>query len=74
MQSLRNIINKYMFQVTCFFLFFTLFLVGFFQLIGEQQHAYINALQTFSSIEQILAENQEDMAKQLVSLPGSLTA
>lgn len=61
MQTLKQIISRYIRCVTLLLVVALLALILYIQIIREQKHAYESATETFYQIEQVLAENQEEL-------------
>lgn len=61
MQTLKKIISHYIRSVTFLLVILLLTFILYIQLINEQKQAYISATETFYQIEQVLAENQEEL-------------
>lgn len=61
MQTLKKIISHYIRSVTFLLVILLLAFILYIQLINEQKQAYISATETFYQIEQVLAENQEEL-------------
>lgn len=61
MQTLKKIIGHYIRSVTLLLVIVLLAFILYIQLINEQKQAYISATETFYQIEQVLAENQEEL-------------
>lgn len=62
MNTLKTTIRKYMQLITLFSVAVILIMVTFILVMIEQNRAYETAVKTFSQIEQILAENQKELA------------
>lgn len=63
MRTLSNIISRYIRLITFFLVIFLLILIISFQIVNEQKQAYINAMETFCQIEQVLRKNQEELTE-----------
>lgn len=63
MQTLRNIISRYMRSVTFFLVITLLVLIMYIQIAHEQKQAYTSATETFHQIEQVLSKNQEELTE-----------
>lgn len=63
MQTLRNIISRYMRTVTLLLVIAILALILYFQIVHERTRAYEAATETFRQIEQLLEQNQEELAE-----------
>lgn len=63
MQTLKEIINRYMRSVTIFLVAALLAIILYIQITGEQRQTYENALRTFQQIEQLLEENQKELSE-----------
>lgn len=63
MQTLKNIISRYMRSATLFLVIILLALIIYIQIVNEQNQAYETATQTFFQIEQVLEKNQEELAE-----------
>ena len=61
MRTLRNIISRYMRIVTFLLIVVLLVIILYFQIVNEQQQAYLQATETFYQIEQVLKENTEEL-------------
>ena len=61
MQTLKKIIGHYIRSVTLLLAIVLLAFILYIQIINEQKQAYISATETFYQIEQVLAENQEEL-------------
>lgn len=61
MQTLKKIISHYIRSVTFLLVIVLLTFILYIQLMNEQKRAYISATETFYQIEQVLAENQEEL-------------
>ena len=61
MQTLKQILFKYMYQITALLVVFILIIVLFVQLIAEQRRAYEQAIQTFGLINNRLEENEQEL-------------
>lgn len=61
MQTLKEIISRYIQSVTLFLVIVLLALILYIQINNEQKQAYETATETFYQIEQVLAENQEEL-------------
>lgn len=63
MQTLRKVINKYIYRIVGGAVFVTLLMILVFQLMNEQKNAYRDAKRTFLQMAQVLAENEEKLVK-----------
>lgn len=63
MQTLRKIINKYIYRIAGVSAFIMVAMILVFQLMNEQRNAYRDANRTFLQMEQVLAENEEELVK-----------
>ena len=63
MQTLRKVINKYIYRIVGGSVFVTLLMILVFQLMNEQKNAYRDAKRTFLQMAQVLAENEEELVK-----------
>ena len=63
MQSLSKIIGKRICCITWILSLLLLMVLLTFQLTHERHKAYLDANRTFLQMEQILAENQEELVK-----------
>lgn len=63
MQTLRNIISRYMRSVTFFLVITLLALILYIQIAHERRQAYETATETFYQIEQVLEKNQEELTE-----------
>lgn len=61
MQTLKEIISRYIRFVTLFLVIVLLALILYIQINNEQKQAYETATETFYQIEQVLAENQAEL-------------
>lgn len=61
MQTLKEIISRYIRSVTLFLVIVLLALILYIQIIREQKQAYESATETFYQIEQVLEKNQEEL-------------
>lgn len=63
MQTLRNIISRYMRSVTFVLVVVLLALILCLQIMSEHKQAYQTATETFSQIEQLLEKNREELSE-----------
>ncbi len=63
MQTLRNIISRYMRSVTFFLVITLLALILYIQIAHERRQAYETATETFYQIGQVLEKNQEELTE-----------
>lgn len=63
MKSLKKIIRRYMQIITLIMVIVVLFVIVGIQMATEQRRAQKNAMQTLYQIEQVLAENQEELIR-----------
>lgn len=61
MSTLQKIISRYMYQVTGILVAVILVVVLYIEISNEQELAYESAIRTFSQMEQILEENQNEL-------------
>ena len=63
MQTLGNIINRYMRSVTLFLVIALLALILYLQVAHEKRQAYEAATETFYQIRQVLEKNQAELTE-----------
>lgn len=63
MRTLKKLISRYMYKITCVLVAFILIMVLYIQITTEQRQAYEASIRTISQIESVLEENQQDLAQ-----------
>lgn len=63
MQTLRNIISRYMRSVTFFLVIALLAMILYLQITHEKRQAFETATETFRQIEQVLEKNQTELSE-----------
>lgn len=63
MQTLKTLISRYLYKIICVLIIFILIMLLYVQLITEQRQAYETAVRTIAQIEQMLEENQQELAE-----------
>lgn len=63
MRTLKKIISRYMYKITCILVIFTLLLLVYIQVTTEQRQAYKDAAKIFLQMEAIMEENQQELAE-----------
>ena len=63
MRTLKYKIRIYMYQITCILVTAILIIILYLQLLNEQRWAYENATVIFSHLEQVLAENEQELSE-----------
>ena len=61
MLTLKKIISRYMYKISCILVVVILLIVFYVQLKNEQRLSYESSIRTFSQIEQVLEENQKEL-------------
>lgn len=62
MQTLGKIISRYINRVTCIFVTAILVFIVYIQIVNVQRQAFESARRTFAQMEQLLLQNQEELA------------
>lgn len=63
MKTLKQLISKYMYTMTCFLVVSMLVLLVYIQVTTEQKRMYGEAIRTIRQIESVLEENQKELAE-----------
>lgn len=63
MQTLKKIISRYMVKVTCILVILILIMLVYVQISTEKRRAQEDTARTFSQIESVLKENQQELAE-----------
>ena len=60
-KTLKNIINTYMYKITCIMIIVVLVMLTFVQILSEQRREYEDSVITISQIKMLLEENQQEL-------------
>lgn len=63
MQTLKKLISRYMYRITCILVVLILIILLFVQIKAEQRQNYETAVRTISQIESVLEENQQNLVE-----------
>lgn len=63
MQTLKKLIGRYMFKITCVLVIFILIMLSYIQIATEKRQARETATRTISQIESVLEENQRNLTE-----------
>lgn len=63
MQTLKKMISRYMYKITCVLVVLILIMLVYVQITTEQRRALEDTERTFSQIESVLEENQRELAE-----------
>ena len=61
MRTLKQIISRYMYMITCILVVVILVILVCIQVLTEKKRAYDDAIRTIKQIESVLSENQKDL-------------
>ena len=61
MKTLKKLISRYMYKITCVLVAFILIMLLYIQITIEQRQAYEASTRTISQIESVLEENQQEL-------------
>ena len=63
MKTLKKLISRYMYKITCVLVAFILVMLLYIQITIEQRQAYEASTRTISQIESVLEENQQELLR-----------
>ncbi len=63
MKTLKKLISRYMYKITCVLVAFILIMLLYIQITIEQRQAYEASTRTISQIESVLEENQQELLR-----------